>query len=100
MKTYIVDIDGVISKTRHIHKFTEDNLRKVKPNKKFIDYFNYLKEFKKAKIIYFTARPKLSYTWTLKWLKKHNVLFDRLIMGKPLGDYYIDDRNLFLEDLK
>ena len=98
-KTYIVDIDGVIGKTRHIYKFTKHNVMKVKPNRKIINYFNYLKTFKKAKIIYFTARPFKSYLWTIQWFKKHNVLYDELITNKPLGDYYIDDRNLFVEDI-
>ena len=29
---------------------------------------------------------------THQWLTKHNIPFDQLYMGKPIGDYWIDDR--------
>ena len=31
------------------------------------------------------------------WLKKWNVKYDVLIMGKPAGDYYVDDKNLSID---
>ena len=44
----------------------------------------------------------------LQWLEKHNVHFNELIFGKPLGDFYVDDkavdlptfRQLKIEQLK
>lgn len=33
-----------------------------------------------------------------KWLKEHNVPFDRIVFGKPLGDIYVDDKGVSLED--
>lgn len=34
----------------------------------------------------------------IQWLAKHNVLYDELIMCKPYGDFYIDDKNLSLSE--
>lgn len=33
-----------------------------------------------------------------EWLKKHNVPCDELIFGKPIGDVYIDDKGMSLDD--
>lgn len=32
------------------------------------------------------------------WLKRYNVPYDDLIFGKPLGDIYVDDKGIGLED--
>lgn len=32
------------------------------------------------------------------WLEKHNVPYDRLIFGKPLGDLYVDDKGISLAE--
>lgn len=33
-----------------------------------------------------------------KWLQQHNVHYDELIFGKPLGDLYVDDKALEVRD--
>ena len=43
-------------------------------------------------IIIYTARSWNEYEMTSEWLKKNNIPFDQLFMGKPIGDYWIDDR--------
>lgn len=43
-------------------------------------------------IIIFTARNWMEYEMTSSWLKKNNVKYHQLIMGKPIGDVWIDDR--------
>lgn len=79
-KTVVIDIDGVICKEGH------------KPVKEVISR---LKEIhKKHTIIIFTSRSWYKYKQTKRWLHDHNVLYDELIMGKPGGDVYIDDKNL------
>ena len=29
---------------------------------------------------------------TYDWLKKNKIPFDQLVLGKPIGDHWIDDR--------
>ena len=43
-------------------------------------------------IIIYSARTWAEYEMTKDWLKRHNVVYDQLILGKPQGDYWIDDR--------
>lgn len=33
-----------------------------------------------------------------EWLRKHNVPCDELVFGKPLGDLYVDDKGMSLQD--
>ena len=40
---------------------------------------------------------KSGYNFTKKQLKKWNVKYDVLIMGKPPADYYVDDKNLSID---
>ena len=35
---------------------------------------------------------------TTAWLKEHKVKYHQLIMGKPIGDVWIDDRALQFKD--
>lgn len=44
------------------------------------------------KIIIYTARGWSEYEMTRDWLNKWNIPYDQLIMGKPVGDVWIDDR--------
>jgi uncharacterized HAD superfamily protein len=43
-------------------------------------------------IIIYSARSWPEYEMTHHWLQKHDVKFHQLIMGKPVGDAWIDDR--------
>ena len=43
-------------------------------------------------IIFYSARIWAEYEMTIDWLNKHGFLFDQLILGKPQGDVWIDDR--------
>ena len=45
-------------------------------------------------IIIYSARTWAEYEMTIEWLKENEVPFDQLILGKPQGDYWIDDRAL------
>lgn len=33
-----------------------------------------------------------------EWLRRHNVPYDRLVFGKPLGDVYVDDKGVGLDE--
>lgn len=46
------------------------------------------------KIVIFTARPWADYTLIEDWLKEYLIPFRRIICGKPLMRFYIDDRNI------
>lgn len=43
-------------------------------------------------IILYSARTWSEYEITVDWLKKNEIPYDQLILGKPQGDYWIDDR--------
>jgi hypothetical protein len=43
-------------------------------------------------IIIYTARHWAEYNLTEDWLIRNGFKFHRLIMGKPVGDIWIDDR--------
>jgi len=89
MKKYIIDVDGVVSNN------TYGKYKQAKPYKRIIKKINKLYDEHNT-IIYFTARgstTKLSwYKFTKKQLEKWGCKFHELIMGKPEGDFYIDDR--------
>jgi len=43
-------------------------------------------------IIIYSARSWPEYEMTQNWLQTHKVNYHQLIMGKPIGDAWIDDR--------
>ena len=43
-------------------------------------------------IIIYSARAWAEYEMTVEWLKLNDIPYDQLILGKPQGDYWIDDR--------
>lgn len=48
-------------------------------------------------IIIYSARTWMEYEMTKDWLDKHNVPYDQIVLGKPIGDYWIDDRAIAFE---
>tara|TARA_Y100000310_G_scaffold292112_1_gene320601 strand:+ start:592 stop:897 length:306 start_codon:yes stop_codon:yes gene_type:complete len=48
-------------------------------------------------IIIYSARSWNEYEMTEDWLRRHKIPFDQLVMGKPVGDYWIDDRAIKFE---
>ena len=89
MKTYVVDIDGTICTN------TYGEYNDAKPLDSRINFFNKL--FECGHIVnYFTARGS---TTSIDWrevteiqLKEWGVKYNELIMGKPHGDVFIDDK--------
>ncbi len=102
IKTYCFDIDGVICNTN------KNYYKKSRPIKKSITKINNLYD-KGNRIIIFTARfmgrsnenirlaKKRGYRLTFNQLKKWNLKFHKLIMGKPSFDLIVDDKSLFFK---
>jgi hypothetical protein len=43
-------------------------------------------------IIIYSARTWMEFEMTSEWLKKNNIKYHQLVLGKPVGDVWIDDR--------
>ena len=89
MKTYVIDIDGTICTN------TYGDYEKAVPFHNRIAYINYL--YKQGNVIkIFTARGSgTGIDWkekTKKQLNDWNLNFHELILGKPEGDIFIDDK--------
>ena len=100
---FVFDIDDTIS------VWNDDrDYENFEPNRDMI-YNIHLLHFKGHHITLHTARGMLSMHGNIrkiehqlrppleKWLKKWNVKYDVLIMGKPPADYYVDDKNLSID---
>lgn len=100
--TYVIDLDDTIC-------FTENrDFENSKPYKKVIKKINELYD-RGIKIIICTARGAKSCKTleereqkyrdiTEKWLKKNGVKYHELLFGKPNADYYVDDKNMSIEE--
>ena len=100
--TFVIDLDDTIC-------FTENrDFEHSKPYKEVIDKVNELYN-KGWKIVIYTARgakscktleerEKKYRALTEKWLKKNKVEYTELLFGKPNADYYVDDKNMSIEE--
>ena len=107
MKLYkfCFDLDGTICYTR---KQGESYLE-VKPIPGAVKTLQRLKK-EGHYIIIMTARNMATHSNNLgkiianqapivfEWLKKHEIPYDEIHFGKPLADFYIDDKAIRLED--
>ncbi len=82
----IIDLDGTIC--------TEEKTFSRSLAKPKLDSVESIKKLKAQghTIIIYTARHWNEYEMTDEWLKKNDIPFDQLFMGKPVGEYWIDDR--------
>jgi len=100
---YVFDIDGTIcSTTGGNYGFAVPYMERIKKINKLYEEGN--------TIVFHTARGmgrsnnsaaysnKAFYDMTRKQLKDWNVKFHSLFLGKPAGDYYIDDKGVTDED--
>lgn len=101
--TYVFDVDDTICRHKN---------RDYSNAEPIIPVIKQLRELyiRGCKIILYTARGQNSCKGDLAliekrnrdiletWLKKHNVPYNKLIFGKPLGDFYVDDKAINLED--
>jgi capsule biosynthesis phosphatase len=100
---YVIDIDGTIC------TITDGNYGFAEPIKDRIDKINLLYDSGNV-IIFHTARGmntfnsdveqvnKTYYKFTKDQLEKWGVKYHKLIMGKPSGDIYIDDKGVYAND--
>lgn len=84
----IIDLDGTIC--------TEEKQFSRSMAKPIVGAIEALNKFKLLgyTIIIYSSRTWMEYEMTVDWLNKNNVIFDQLILGKPQGDFWIDDRAL------
>ena len=85
-KTIAVDIDGTICSEER----TFDRPLAV-PLEGAVEALKLLKSNNNT-VILWTARGWEQYKVTTKWLADHKFEYDQLIMGKPIMDFFIDDR--------
>lgn len=98
-KTLVVDVDDTIS--THVNRDYENAI----PHREIIDKLNNLRK-NGWKIIYHTARGQVSCNGDIErikkerlpvlidWMNKNDVQYDDVLVGKPLGFYYIDDKSV------
>ncbi len=87
----IIDLDGTIC--------TEEKMFSrslAKPINKAVESINQLYDEGHTIIIY-SARLWIEYEMTHHWLKVNGIKFHQLVLGKPQGDFWIDDRALRFE---
>jgi len=101
------DLDNTLCENKQEGEKYED----VLPKPDAIEYLNELRN-NGHYIIIFTARNMLTHNNNLgkiianqapiviDWLKKHNIPYDELLFGKPLADYYVDDKAIRFTDFK
>ena len=82
----IIDLDGTICTEEKTYSRSM-----AKPLNGAIENLNRLYNEGHIIIIY-TARTWMEYEMTSDWLKRHEVKYHQLMMGKPIGDIWIDDR--------
>jgi len=83
-----VDIDGILTKETIGHDYKERS-----PN---IEAIKNLQKLQRDgyKISLYSSRYLLDRTDTIQWLLENQVPFDRMILGKPNAEAYIDDKSL------
>lgn len=87
-----VDLDGVIAEDDNNYPNYED----CRVMKGAVEYLASLRDAGHRIIIY-TSRGWWFFEITLDWLNRKGVPFDTLVMDKPYGDVYIDDRAMKFE---
>lgn len=82
----IIDLDGTIC--------TEKNFKNRKDSVILKDARTVINKLykKKHKITIYSARGWNELNSTKIWLKKNKIKYHQLILGKPIGDVWIDDR--------
>lgn len=88
----IIDMDGTICTEE---KTYSRSLAKIKPKAK--ETINQLYDEGHTIIIY-SARTWMEFEMTTHWLKENGIKYHQLIMGKPIGDLWIDDRAITFEN--
>lgn len=89
MRTAAIDLDGVLTR-----KGSGDYLTRP-PDREQIARVRELKARGWRIVVWTSRRPTASaQRATLRWLHRHRVPFDRLVLGKPIFDLHVDDAAL------
>jgi len=91
--TVVCDIDGVLA-TGGPEVYSDEAgwaYEKCRPIHEGIEMLQAL-HGEGCRIVLHTARWHKDFAKTEVWLEENQVPFDELLMGKPSGDVYIDDR--------
>lgn len=103
--SFVFDIDDTICNNKN------RDYENAEPIKEVINKINYLYD-NGATIKLYTSRGMVSCNGDIekiiiknksileKWLKKSKVKYNELIFGKPLGDLYVDDKAMNVNDFK
>ena len=83
----VIDIDGVICEETKPYS-------RAKVIVGAADALAFWKTCMGYTLILHTSRRERDRKLTVKWLKDNNIIYDSLVMGKPKGDVYIDDKAL------
>lgn len=95
-KRFLIDIDGVITKEKRLKRFDYKYIYSLIPISDVIRKIRKL--YKEGNLIFlYTSREEYLRKPTEDWLKKIKVPYHKLIMEKPNGEYYVDDKNLSVE---
>jgi len=96
-KTFVIDVDGTLCSN------TNGSYEAALPFEDAIESVKLIFE-NGGRVILFTARGSTTgIDWrglTESQMKKWGVPFHELILGKPFGDYYIDDKALHADVLR
>jgi len=96
-KTFVIDIDGTLCSN------TNGSYELAVPFEDAIESVRHIHE-NGGKITLFTARGSTTgKDWrelTQRQMEKWGVPFHELILGKPFGDYYVDDKAVHAEVLR
>ena len=99
-KTYVIDIDGTICDWQAGRDYTlaEPFPERIKEINKLYDKGNTIKYFTARGMGRFAGRPDKAieafYTITDSQLDRWGCKYPHLILAKPSGDYYIDDKGI------
>jgi uncharacterized HAD superfamily protein len=88
----VIDLDGTI-----LEEKTRAEKVNTSPLPGAVDAINKLYEMG-HKIIIYSARAEDDLELTSKQLNKYGIKYNRLVLGKPVGDIFIDDRAFVFRD--
>jgi hypothetical protein len=92
----VIDIDGVLADGTKEQVYSDAAgwaYEHCSPIEKGFQLLHFLRE-RGFRIVLYTARLEEDREITLAWLKRYEAEFDYLVMGKPYGDVYVDDRSV------
>lgn len=90
----IIDLDGTICTEEKTYSRSL-----AKPKEGAVKSVNALYDQGNTIIIY-SARTWMEFEMTTAWLKTHKIKYHQLVLGKPVGDVWIDDRAIPFDNWK